>query len=97
MHSDAIHRRRRFIHGARRPHWSNPPWGRSAGDGVVHGGAHASMDEDTPSADEDVHPWMRFIHRWCATQHVTSTLKLLGRFVQATSKAANSDVIVRRT
>ena len=25
------------------------------------------MDEDTPSADEDVHPWMRFIHRWCAT------------------------------
>ena len=36
------------------------------------------MDEDTLSADEDVHLWMRFIHRWCATESLDLVVKAGG-------------------
>ena len=26
------------------------------------------------SMDKDIHPWMRFIHRWCTTNHLPSSL-----------------------
>ena len=55
------------------------------------------MDEDTPSADEDVHPWMRFIHRWCATQGklITALVNSLHAYTMTVAFAEGGQVFVK--